>query len=131
MFEIVEAQDVLEHLDDKVKPMEEIWRVTKNGGLVYVQVPNWTASDYTRDPTHKQLYGVGSMDFFDVDNDKIKDRGYVSHARFKVRSKTYFVSLFGRTLSVRGAFHKRFWEWVNEHNPGFLKTIQWTLEVVK
>ncbi len=39
-FENVVASEILEHVDDDKKVLEEIWRVLKNGGKTMITVPN-------------------------------------------------------------------------------------------
>ena len=52
--DVIYAYHVLEHAPDLMKAMEELWRVCKEGSLVYVRVPHASSSYVTWvDPTHR------------------------------------------------------------------------------
>ena len=63
-FDAVYCQDVIEHLNDVVKVMEEIHRVLKSGGKVFITTPHYSCSNSFTDPTHKQHLGFFSFDYF-------------------------------------------------------------------
>ena len=51
----VYAYHVLEHAQDLVATMEEIWRVCKEGSLVFIRVPHASSSYVTWvDPSHRR-----------------------------------------------------------------------------
>lgn len=82
---------VLEHLDDHVKVIEEIFRILKRGGRAYIRVPHGS-SCYGQwgELTHKRGYGIGSFDIFTEHN----PRDYYSQAKFKILKKKckYFLT---------------------------------------
>ena len=43
-----------DHLDDFILAMEEIYRILKFGGKLYIKVPYWNSSYTFMDPTHKR-----------------------------------------------------------------------------
>ena len=51
-FDVVEADHVLEHLNDPFRVMKEIHRITKPGGLVIIRVPHFSRG-FTH-PDHKR-----------------------------------------------------------------------------
>lgn len=77
------CNNILEHLDDIIKPIEEIWRISKNGALVIVRVPIFPSVTAFADPTHKSCYTYTTFDYFrPFDN-----LNYYSKARFKILRK--------------------------------------------
>ena len=48
------ALDVLEHLDDFIKNMEEVYRILNKNGKILLKVPYWNSSSAYIDPTHKR-----------------------------------------------------------------------------
>ncbi|MCL5039659.1 MAG: class I SAM-dependent methyltransferase [Firmicutes bacterium] len=82
-FDLVNASHVLEHLEDVIRAVEEIHRVTKPGGLVRVLVPHFSSADFFTDPTHRHAFGVRSFDYF-VEGTELCHFGY-SKVRFKKR----------------------------------------------
>lgn len=63
-FDIIYCQHVLEHLSDIVAPLEEMWRISKNGAQIYIEVPSFPGVGAVVDPTHKSYYTYGTFDYF-------------------------------------------------------------------
>lgn len=81
--DIVYLDNVLEHLDEPLKVMGEVHRITKTGGLVKVIVPYFRSVWAFIDPTHKTFYTVESFSYYDPDHIICKRYDYVD-TRFKV-----------------------------------------------
>ncbi|MBI2085074.1 MAG: methyltransferase domain-containing protein [Candidatus Aenigmarchaeota archaeon] len=64
----VYAIHFLEHVDNYIFLMEEIWRVLKNGGKLYVEVPFFAHANAFTDPTHKRFFTISSFIYFDKNN---------------------------------------------------------------
>lgn len=64
-FVEVRAIDVLEHLQDVVKAMNECWRILKRGGVLRVRVPAWDNVNAWGDPTHRRAFTLETFDHFD------------------------------------------------------------------
>jgi SAM-dependent methyltransferase len=101
-FEEVIAVDVLEHLPDTIRTMEELYRTTKPGGLVHIRVPYFNSWDASCDPTHVRFFNENSFDFFDPKTEVYHNRSYYSLARFQIISVAYLIYPFGRTLLLVG-----------------------------
>ena len=67
-FDEVYAKFVLEHLEDNIKVMEEIWRICKNGAKVKIWVPHQNSKFMFGDLQHKRGYTINSFDFFCGEN---------------------------------------------------------------
>jgi|TARA_B110000238_G_scaffold94951_1_gene103740 SAM-dependent methyltransferase len=55
---------VLEHLDDPVAKMEELHRILKPGGTLFMRVPHFSSHGAFTDITHKRPYSYFSFDIF-------------------------------------------------------------------
>ena len=64
VFDSVLCEHVLEHLDDVIRVMEEIHRVSKAGARIIVKVPYFTSVYFYRDPTHKHFFTIHTFDYF-------------------------------------------------------------------
>jgi len=87
-FDKVRATHVLEHLKDTVKVMEEIYRILKPKGILYIEVPIYPNPCCWRDPTHKKVFEKDTFDFFCPETPLGKENDYCTKARFKIKSKT-------------------------------------------
>lgn len=79
-FEEIYCDNVLEHLSSIIQPVEEIWRISKNGGKVIVKVPIAPSVWANVDPTHKQFFTYITFDYFKPDC----SLNYYSKARFRI-----------------------------------------------
>jgi SAM-dependent methyltransferase len=64
MFDEIVCEHVLEHLDNLISVMEELHRVAKPGGSIYVYAPYFTSIFYYRDPTHRIFFSAHTFDYF-------------------------------------------------------------------
>jgi SAM-dependent methyltransferase len=82
-FDMVWCNQVLEHLDNPIKVVEELWRITKPGGKVLINVPHYSSSMAYNHIGHLHCFGSGSLAPFDIKNEeKVSEV-----ARFKVKSR--------------------------------------------
>lgn len=109
LFDIVIAEHVIEHLDDVIKVVEELHRITKPGGLVYIEVPHFSSRDFFTDPTHKHAFSITSFDYFIPTPGGLFTFHYSKIARFRKRS----AYLSGNTSS----FWRRFIDRLAKKNP--------------
>jgi acetyltransferase-like isoleucine patch superfamily enzyme/SAM-dependent methyltransferase len=79
------AYDFIEHLPDRLRTMNEIWRVCKDGALVDLFVPSTDGRGAFQDPTHVSFWNVNSFKYFSVEY-------------------PYFIELC-QCYGFRGAFH--------------------------
>ncbi len=83
-FDKVIMKHIIEHLDNIIKVMEEIHRISKPGAEVFIKTPHFSCRDSWRDPTHKHHLALDSFDYF-TDNTELTD--YYTKARFKIIKK--------------------------------------------
>ncbi len=127
-FESIYARDVLEHLGDLVRVMEEIHRIAKPGAKVFITTPHYSCSNSWTDPTHRQHLGLFSFDYFTGEN----QWGFYSKVRFKkTRVFLQFYPKFKNTLIWRIAnrwprFYEEHLAWIF---PAWVMTFE--LEVLK
>jgi len=79
------ANHVLEHVDDVIDVMEEIYRVLKKNGIVEITVPHATSLNAFADPTHKHFFTAFTMNYF---TDK-SELSYYSKARFVIQKREF------------------------------------------
>jgi len=84
-FDYIEARDILEHLDDLVSVMEELHRILKKGGELFIRVPDGRIPEAVwDDPTHKRGFTHRTFDYFDPTTFSGQNYGFYSKAKFKV-----------------------------------------------
>jgi len=92
-FDEVLCDNVLEHLDDIIKPLEELWKITKHKGIIKIWVPLYPSTGSFADPTHKQIFTFMSFNYF-----RPEDRlNYYSKARFNIKKRKI---LFPKHLKI-------------------------------
>ena len=63
-FEVVLMRNVIEHLRDVVKLMEEIHRVGRDGADVIITTPHFSSLYSYQDPTHVRHLAYDSLEYF-------------------------------------------------------------------
>jgi len=81
-FDEIYFNDVIEHLPNTIKIMEEIHRIARKDARVFIRVVNWNSSYTAADPTHIRAFTEISFDFY---GDR-PGRNYYTKARFEVIS---------------------------------------------
>ena len=113
-FDRVLANDVLEHLPDLVKSMEEIHRITRAGGTVHITVPHFSSRNAFADPTHLRFFSVMTLDYFSQHH----ELGFYSDARFEIVKKqivfhpSLLNKLVSRLANRRADSYEHRWTWL-------------------
>jgi len=63
-FDFVFCSQVIEHLNDTVKTLEEIARITKHDGMVYIGVPHYSSRIAFADPTHVRHFAATTFSHY-------------------------------------------------------------------
>jgi SAM-dependent methyltransferase len=79
-FDQIYLNDVIEHLPNTMKTMEEIYRIARPDARIYIRVVNWNCIYTAMDPTHVKAFTRNSFDFFG----SRPGRNYYTRARFEV-----------------------------------------------
>lgn len=83
MFSEIECWDVIEHLSDIPKTLEEFHRILVWGGVLKITTPHFSCANSYVDPTHKWHLSYFSFDYFS-DEHRLS---YYSKARYKIKSR--------------------------------------------
>lgn len=104
-FEGVISSHVIEHLNDCLKVMEELHRITKPGGIIKIRVPHFSSCNALSHLTHKRAFGAGTFAPL-VISDSWERYGTV---RFKLlKIQLYWIRM--RDLNSKdGKLHKFYW----------------------
>jgi SAM-dependent methyltransferase len=63
-FDLVICQHVIEHLPDTVATLEEFHRITRDGGLIFMETPHYTWFEAYRHYEHCHMFSFQSFDYF-------------------------------------------------------------------
>lgn len=85
-FDEVLAIDVLEHLNNVVGCLEEIYRILKASGRLQIRTDNCQHANAFTDPTHRHFFTAHSFDYFDPRTEFGQKYWYYSSARFHIIS---------------------------------------------
>lgn len=133
-FDEVRAVHLIEHVEDVVQTMEELHRITKPGGTVFLVTPHYTDASSFTDPTHRRHLTTLSFLYFYPGGMHGRDMWYTK-VRFRERRLRVKLlklwKLFGLELLVNHArWFRRFWEYY----LCFVirgKVMEFTFEVIK
>jgi len=66
--EMIRAYDVIEHLENRIHTMNEIWRIAKPGATVDLFVPSTDGRGAFQDPTHISFWNINSFKYYCVEH---------------------------------------------------------------
>jgi spore maturation protein CgeB len=66
-IDVVRAHDTVEHLQDRLHTMNEIWRICKPGALVEILVPSTDGRGAFQDPTHVSYWNINSFRYYCIE----------------------------------------------------------------
>lgn len=135
-FDAVYSHHCLEHLEDTIKVMQELCRITKPHGRIDILVPYGASSFALNNVTHKMFFSVEAIFGISNFNPKIKVRKAEYHYIFKA---------FPELQSWKGKLLRRMFkpfDWLINSHPylygkigryylGDVDEIEWELEVIK
>jgi ubiquinone/menaquinone biosynthesis C-methylase UbiE len=132
-FDVIHLDNVLEHLTDIVRAMEEIHRISKPNATVTIIVPYFRSKWACVDPTHKHFFTLDTLSYF-VDGHIYNERYAYSPCKFKMLKKTFNENIdqtwFQKLLIPFAEKYGTFYE--NKISPVFpLETITYHMENIK
>jgi SAM-dependent methyltransferase len=131
-FVEIRAIDVLEHLPDTVKALEEIWRISSPDAKLIIQVPYWNCWYTVVDPTHVRGFHQKSFDFYDPANDLCKRRSYYTFARFRIQRTYYYVKTFRKEgVKITNPMIMKYYEVIATYLSNVIQVITFELTVIK
>lgn len=113
-FDEIFCSHILEHVDDLVKVMKELHRITKNKGKVIIRGPHFSSGVSYWDPTHKRTFSYFTFDFF-------TEKSFYNTPQFKIkRKKLNFTRLYAKFLNyifnplinLNPLVYERFFCWI-------------------
>lgn len=112
-FDEIWCDNVLEHLDNIIKVMSELYRIAKPSAKVTIIVPFFSHRQANTDPTHMHFFGLHSFDYFTSGNSYANFR-YAS-AQFELLSADFDRGIkpdhwFDRILKNFANSHKDLYE---------------------
>ncbi len=78
-FDEIYMLNIIEHLPNAIKVMEEVHRILKKDGKVHIVTVYWNHRHSVTDPQHVSSFNEHTWDFFTG-----KRKGYYTKARFKL-----------------------------------------------
>ncbi len=102
--DVLHAYHVLEHVDDFIALMGEVWRVLRDGGHAHVRVPHAASTYMTwKDPTHRRGLEIATFTYFDDTYFDGKAFSYYSPARFRIETARLMFSAKGTPAPMPAA----------------------------
>jgi len=84
-FELVRAENIIEHFPDTCAMMEEIWRISKPGAIIKIIVPHYTGYLSWSCPEHYKTFSSGTFKYFDKQFDTVSIKlNYFACKRHKI-----------------------------------------------
>lgn len=86
-FDKIFLSHIVEHIQDLVLFMKEIWRISKSVATILVWTPHFTAHRSYADPTHQHHMSSQSFDYFDKTTTLGKYFWLTKECEFRVKKR--------------------------------------------
>ena len=60
----IHLNHVLEHFENPLRILEEVWRLARPGGRVFIRTPHYSGTYAWIDPTHRRAFSAKSFHYF-------------------------------------------------------------------
>ena len=94
VFDEIYCNQFVEHVEDLVRLMEEIYRVGKNQAKVFINAPYYASLAAYNDPTHKRFVTKHTFDYF-TEN---PEYNFYTKARFRIKTITFTYGIVPKIL---------------------------------
>ncbi len=98
-FDVILCKDIIEHLDNIVRTMEEFHRIARANAKIIIDTPHFANPNSFRDPTHRWHFSVDTFDYFD---ENFQNPRYTD-LKFKLLKKDL---VFGRKWGIASILAK-------------------------
>jgi SAM-dependent methyltransferase len=114
-FDQVRAVHLIEHVADVIQTMEELHRVTRPGGSIYIVTPHYTDASSFTDPTHRWHLNSFSFEYFFAPGGVHGRDHFYTHVRLRPRRQRVKLLRLWRLLGLEllvnhSRAFRRFWE---------------------
>jgi ubiquinone/menaquinone biosynthesis C-methylase UbiE len=90
-FSHVICEDILEHVDDTLRFLEEVHRIAESNAEVYIRTPHFTNHNAWVDPTHRRPFSVFTFRDYIT---SAGDYAYYTNAKFElINLRIGFISI--------------------------------------
>lgn len=114
-FSKIECFDVIEHLQDIPRTLEEFHRIMKHDGLLQITTPHFSCANSFVDPTHRWHLSYFSFDYFSEGH----NLSYYSKVRYRIKARhiQFCGGRFNRSIISRLAnklpnIYEQRWAWI-------------------
>lgn len=117
--------NILEHLSDTIRVMEELWRISRKGARLHISVPYYNSAGAFQDPTHKRFFTENTFDYFtESGTTPLSHFNYYTKARFKI------IQIKADQRKIFCLLPQRI-QWLLGHHLGTIHSLLIELEVIK
>ncbi len=104
-FDIIIAKHILEHLNNIVEIMAELYRILKPNGLLNIIIPYFSSPSAFKDPTHVRYFTLNTFDYF------LEDSEYCYYFKKKIKFKL----ICRRFIPYNTFFSRMVFSVINKH----------------
>jgi SAM-dependent methyltransferase len=105
----IHLKHVLEHFENPLPIIEEVWRIARPNGRVLIRTPHYSSTYAWKDPTHRRAFSAESFHYFGENN-----YSYYTQARFRVVH-----------VRLKYFLEEEFWPWPYR---AWGRVVQWFLD---
>ncbi len=117
-FDVIYASHILEHVDDLLNVMKEVYRISKDKAIIIIRGPHFSCGVTYRDPTHKRAFSYFTFDYF-CNTEEYYNRKEMGLFKLKNRKLnftrlafTFLNKIFNPIINLNPEIYERFFCWM-------------------
>lgn len=108
-FDEILGFNILEHVSNLIKTMEELNRILKKGGRLKISVPLFPSMYSVVDPTHKNFFVYETFDYFQYHAPLLYPKAKFKVVKRKIRfSWNRFLNVLSYFINLHPKFYSRY-----------------------
>jgi len=104
-FDYIYCNDILEHLDNIIEVIEELYRISKSRAKIIIRSPHFSSHNAYTDLTHKRAFGIRSFDFFTNEQSSVikylHTKAQFKIIKKKIKPNRFIFKFKGKWIKIR------------------------------
>jgi len=125
-FDEIICKDVIQIVDNVVRTMDEMHRVSKPGAVVKIRTPHFSSPNSFKDPMHKWHFTIDTFDYFTED---FQYPVYTDKKYKMLKRELLFKRKFGMGAMLARFSQRRYEKYYSHRFPPY--TMDFELQVIK
>jgi len=121
-FDKIYASHILEHLNDTVQVIEEIYRIAKPNATIIIKAPYFASAYAYHDPTHKRFFTYRTFEYFTGLKLSVDSKARFKIIKRRIRfSWNKILNIFSCIINIFPIIYERYFAFILPSNEIYVE----------